>query len=252
MAKHSTLTDPTDLHYAKVRSFTGDPTNVSPDFVDELVIATDTNRIYRATGIDSGQLIELVANSGSGVLVGLSSPTTNPEKEGEIFFNQTLAQLFVSVSNSLGVLWWKPLNYMENICSATISATTDDASINNSAEFSLWYTPFPPSEIESQAFEFSVAARTGLLVGAVDLSPDLNALGRGCYAIGYSFPAPEGVSLLVQASASGVVPDGFELRTSPYVVSANGVQITSYFFFSGQSLGNLDLIVNLVSVSIEL
>lgn len=59
MTKHSTLTNPNDLHYSKIRTFTGDPTGITPDFIDQILTATDTNKVYRATGITIGGLVEL-------------------------------------------------------------------------------------------------------------------------------------------------------------------------------------------------
>ncbi len=60
MTRHSTLTNPNDLHYAKIRTFSGNVANFAPDFIDQLVTATDTNRVYRATGTDAGNLVELL------------------------------------------------------------------------------------------------------------------------------------------------------------------------------------------------
>ncbi len=61
MTKHSTLTNADDLHYAKIRSFTGDPNAITPDFIDQILSATDTNKVYRATGITGGGLVELIS-----------------------------------------------------------------------------------------------------------------------------------------------------------------------------------------------
>lgn len=59
MTRHSTLNNADDLHYAKIRSFTGDPAAITPNFIDQILTATDTNKVYRATGLSSGALIEL-------------------------------------------------------------------------------------------------------------------------------------------------------------------------------------------------
>jgi hypothetical protein len=63
--RHSALTNPSDLHYAKIRSFTGSPASIAPDFVEQILAATDTNKIYRATGTAAGAMVEL-APQGSG------------------------------------------------------------------------------------------------------------------------------------------------------------------------------------------
>lgn len=60
MTKHSTLINPDDLHYAKIRTFSGNVASFAPDFIDQLIAATDTNRVYRATGTAAGNLVELL------------------------------------------------------------------------------------------------------------------------------------------------------------------------------------------------
>lgn len=55
--RHSELT--TDLHYARLRTFTGNPATITPDFADQILTATDTNKVYRATGTNQGALVEL-------------------------------------------------------------------------------------------------------------------------------------------------------------------------------------------------
>jgi hypothetical protein len=66
MTKHSTLTSPDDLHYAKIRTFSGNVANFVPDFIDQLIAATDTNRVYRATGTAAGNLVELLPSVDGG------------------------------------------------------------------------------------------------------------------------------------------------------------------------------------------
>lgn len=65
MTRHSTLTNPNDLHYSKIRTFTGNPSAITPDFADQLLTATDTNKVYRATGASTGDLIELAPTDGN-------------------------------------------------------------------------------------------------------------------------------------------------------------------------------------------
>jgi len=59
--RHSDLINPADLHFAKFKTFSGLPSAITPNFADQLFASTDTNRIYRATGITQGALIELLA-----------------------------------------------------------------------------------------------------------------------------------------------------------------------------------------------
>jgi hypothetical protein len=67
MTRHSTLTNPNDLHYAKIRVFTGNPNVITPDFENQLLTATDTNKVYRATGTSEGALVELSSSEDGGV-----------------------------------------------------------------------------------------------------------------------------------------------------------------------------------------
>ena len=60
MTRHSTLTNPNDLHFSKVKTFAGSVASITPDFVDQIFAATDTNRAYRATGLAAGNLVELL------------------------------------------------------------------------------------------------------------------------------------------------------------------------------------------------
>ncbi|MDX2254683.1 MAG: hypothetical protein NW214_04125 [Pseudanabaenaceae cyanobacterium bins.39] len=91
--RHSELT--TDLHYAKLRTFTGSPANITPNFIDQILCATDTNKVYRATGINQGALIELAPQSQGGgggggssnILVGDSPTVASNPSEGAGFFD---------------------------------------------------------------------------------------------------------------------------------------------------------------------
>ena len=94
MTKHSTLTNANDLHYAKFRSFTGSPNAIAPDFVDQILTATDTNKIYRATGTSIGALIEMSA----------SLPTTGTSDEwiflGEGIHELELGKKYISATSN--------------------------------------------------------------------------------------------------------------------------------------------------------
>lgn len=74
--RHSELTN--DLHYARLRTFTGNPANITPDFFDQILTATDTNKVYRATGTNQGQLVEL------------SPPPVLPEQR--VIFDETFPE----------------------------------------------------------------------------------------------------------------------------------------------------------------
>lgn len=91
--KHSNLNTADKLHYAKVRTFTGDPALVSPDFADQILVATDTNKIYRATGTTTGQLTQTISEVEQtnqtqlvGSVLGLQ---TTPVEVAPLFVGQT-------------------------------------------------------------------------------------------------------------------------------------------------------------------
>lgn len=70
--KHSNLNTADKLHYAKVKTFTGEPSAVTPDFIDQLLVKTETKEQFIATGTNAGQLVKL---SGDG---GGNSPPPSP------------------------------------------------------------------------------------------------------------------------------------------------------------------------------
>lgn len=88
--RHSDLKN--DLHYAKLKTFTGNPATITPDFFDQILTAIDTNKVYRATGTNQGQLVEL------------SPPPVLPEQRvlfDEAFPNpQSQTQLLVRVDQN--------------------------------------------------------------------------------------------------------------------------------------------------------
>jgi len=61
--KHSELNTAEQLHYSKARTFTGSPAVITPDFIDQILVASDTQASYIATGIAQGQLTALKAPS---------------------------------------------------------------------------------------------------------------------------------------------------------------------------------------------
>lgn len=62
MAEHQSVVDPNKLHFSKFREFTGIANQVVPDFTGQILVAVDTNKIYRATGTDAGNIIDLSTN----------------------------------------------------------------------------------------------------------------------------------------------------------------------------------------------
>lgn len=61
--KHSNINSADQLHYAKVRGFTGDPALVVPDFVDQLLVRRDTQEAYVSSGTNAGELFKLLGSA---------------------------------------------------------------------------------------------------------------------------------------------------------------------------------------------
>jgi hypothetical protein len=59
--KHSELNTSESLHFAKIRTFTGLPSQTIPDFTNQLLARADTRQLYLATGTGLGQMVEVVA-----------------------------------------------------------------------------------------------------------------------------------------------------------------------------------------------
>jgi hypothetical protein len=66
--KHSELNTADALHYAKARTFTGEVASVTPDFIDQLLVKSEDNTTWLATGQSQGQLIQLAASGGGSAL----------------------------------------------------------------------------------------------------------------------------------------------------------------------------------------
>jgi len=238
MTKHSTLTNPDDLHYAKVRTFSGSPSAVTPDFPDQILIAWDTNKIYRSTWYNQGDLIEL--KTGGGCAIGNALPS-RPTETGTLFYDQIKGQMYVSVQNSFNDFWWKPIQASSNFLSATFvnSASADGVT---DVLFDLMYSEASIEAIEAGLFSnFTKVALSGIAPTetSIDLSYIFNGTGTGAYILGYSAANPNNVTLTTLFSNISSVPSGFEIRQSPYVLSANGTVIgTQYLYFSGEKPDN--------------
>ena len=227
MTRHSTLTNPNDLHYAKIRCFTGDPNLISPDFPDQLLAATDTNKVYRATGTQAGNLAELSpdggggngGNGGNGIKFNLGSAIA-PDT-----YNQLLIDIYsnrIYRATGLNVGDWLELVGGDNGLPSTIGISTGD--------------PLdPPVQIGQQYFDFAnqtqwVAVRSGSLNGWVEIGDrtdlGLNVVNNSSQSIGdiHVFYADIG--------------NPAEIETSDYTFTNYLGTIGSYF-----SVGNLNNLV---------
>jgi len=59
--KHSELNTGEALHFAKIRTFSGLPSTIRPDFVNQLLAKADTRQLYLGIGLGLGQMVEVIA-----------------------------------------------------------------------------------------------------------------------------------------------------------------------------------------------
>lgn len=232
MPKHSALTNPDDLHYAKVRTFEGDPSSVIPDFPNQILIAWDTNKVYRSTWWNQGDLVEL--KTGGGVTIAPTLPA-RPTETGQFVYVQ--GNLYISVQNQFNDYWWKLVNEPSDFLDATFSNLVTTYGIS-SVTFSLMYSEASIAEIESgQISNFTKVALAdiGETSTPVDLSSVFTSTGVGAYVLGFSADNPSNLNLFATFAIVSPLSTGFKLRNSPYVLSVNGNPIgTEYLYFSGE------------------
>jgi hypothetical protein len=220
MTKHSTLTDPNDLHYAKLRTFIGNPLNVLPDFLDELIIASDTDKIYRSIGTTAGALVELSPQgnqgnqSGSLISTGLYLPSYQATSVGELYFEILRKRLWISVrANSLS--GWVPVIRRFHIYEyLNIEVSLDEGGLEG--YFELWANSNPSaSDLDTN-------------LGVIDAGHPENGAdgliakyGSGTFAIRFvETQNPNSVGWQSRTTAGSLQ----ELRQ----VQVNGVQISDY------------------------
>jgi len=232
MPKHSALTNPDDLHYAKVRTFGGDPSIVAPDFPNQILIAWDTNKVYRATWYNQGDLVELKTGGSVSILNAL--PTIRPTEKGQLIYVQ--GSLYISVQNQFNDYWWKLVNEPSDFLEATFSNSATPYGIST-VTFSLMYSEASIAEIEAGLFSnFTKVALADIAETAtpVDLSSVFTSTGAGAYVLGFSASNPSNLNLFTTFSSLTPI-NGFELRNSPYILNVNGNPIgTEYLYFSGE------------------
>ncbi|WP_103666417.1 hypothetical protein [Pseudanabaena sp. BC1403] len=106
MARHSKLTNPDDLHYAKIRTFSGNVADFVPDFIDQLIAATDTNRVYRATGLAAGNLVELLpsvdGDGGSSKVRFFNGIAIAPDNLEQLLIDTTTNRVYRAIGLDVG------------------------------------------------------------------------------------------------------------------------------------------------------
>lgn len=249
MPRHSTLTNFDDLHYAKIRTFEGNPSDVIANFPDQILIARDTNKVYRSTWYDDniyqGALAELKTGGGVQILEALPA---RPTETGQFVYVQ--GNLYISVQNQFNDYWWKLVNEPSDFIEATFFNFVDYSYGISSVTFSLWFSEKPIEEIDG-GFNFTKIALADIQVSEtpLDLSSVFTSTGPGAYALNCS-TTPAFSFLATSFSFSSPI-DGFQVRYSPNILFANGQPMlsTQYMYFSGEKpniksgfLGRLDAI----------
>jgi len=199
MTRHSTLTNATDLHYAKVRTFTGSPSLVTPDFVDQILIASDTNKIFRATSTATGDITETQSTSanGNGLSINVFSgePNFPSAAIGEIYFDQSNRDFWVSINNAGEPLW---------ILASKTVPTPEPMTSGSNLIYSFgeagqypevdldWQYIYCSTVIEDRNLQTNLDALSCIDVGK-DLQTAINTNGAGIYAFTYWVIDPNGV-----------------------------------------------------------
>lgn len=202
--RHSALTNRDDLHYAKVRLFTGNPAVIAPDFIDQLLIASDTNKLYRATSTNAGGLTPLVAvpdgsgNGGSIAITGEGTPQTPPTAIGETYFDYSSGVFWCSVNQSGNPAW------MSSVPPIVVGSVSESISELQSV--------FPDA-----SGYFTVYHQTGIL--PVPQTIEINTFNQ----IG---SASSGLEALIAQHGQGAYAFGFELNDPNSEVSIYQISIT--------------------------
>lgn len=71
--KHSDLNTADALHYAKARTFTGSAALITPDFINQILVKSEDQTAWIATGQNQGQLIQVAASNGGSIAIDTSA-----------------------------------------------------------------------------------------------------------------------------------------------------------------------------------
>jgi len=241
MTRHSTLTNPNDLHYAKVRTFSGDPNLVYPDFADQLLIASDSKRIYASTSTDQGAIVQLVANIGENLVASVeltnSPPTIRPNASGKLLLDTSSNSFYASVLNPVGVYWWRRVADLKPFLISSFSTGGVNAT-STDLLFKWFYSPFTDLEIASAPFDFTleIATISGVQESSLDFSDLVYTYGPGAYTIGYEILNPsafDGLNLSTQVLSLYDIEyqGGSGVRSNPSSLTCNGLQVSSDYLY---------------------
>jgi hypothetical protein len=207
-------------NYTLVTTFSGSLSSVTPDFINQLFAATDTNKIYRATGTEQGNLIELSPSPSAQQILttGNQYPFNFPEFVGQQYLDTGTGLLFFA--KGLSPLDWRPV-YEELQIDITISNSTGQSSMT----FDLWYSPEEPTD----GFNFTNQVATGLQSSTNYLTNAIQKAGIGFYAITPTFADP---TVITRSSTSYIehpidTRQIFSTQNLTGTFTANGQAISS-------------------------
>ncbi len=196
--RHSELI--TDLHYSKVRQFSGNPQDATPDFVGELMVQTETKQLYIATGTAAGALEAvgaLAIGGDAAIQFGNGRPTNTPSKVGLTHVDLQLTypsrpvywavrtnspngwisdRVWLDVNATFSNLSSQPSPSVFRLLYADVLATSPDPSFASSGEYPL--TLGSPVSFGSGygAFNFALG---GAIAFGFDLDPSVKVLISG-------------------------------------------------------------------------
>jgi hypothetical protein len=248
------LTNADELHYAKVRTFTGSPALVTPDFVDQILIATDTNKIFRANSTATGSIVESLAsasntNNALALDVFTSSPDFPAAAIGQICFDQTNREFWVAVNNAGEPLWAstaKPILTPEPMTVTGANLIYSFGEADQYPEVDLdWQFIFCNTVIEDRSQETDLDVLDCIEVGK-DLQTAINTHGPGVYAYSYWTIDPNGVltswdRIDVQIYFGGVPTNNVsgDLSSFAVPVGRNGISSQALYLSPFRRLGDM-------------
>lgn len=207
-------------NYTLVSTFAGSPTLIVPDFIDQLFAATDTNKIYRATGTTQGALVELspTVNTQQALVQASGYPYYLPEFIGQKYFDQETSVLFFAKGLN-NVADWRPV-YEDMEIAINISNPEG----TGSTLFNLYYSAEEPTD----GFNFDFVVAFNLPFGTTYGLRAIQQAGIGFYAI-----APTIADATIPICTTGYKEQALGNRsiisttTIPGSLTANGQRISS-------------------------
>jgi hypothetical protein len=224
MGNHANLTN--DLHYAKVRTFADVPNEVTPDFIDEILVGAD-NQAYRAIGTYEGAVLPLMANPAQGTTIkGLGYPEFVPSAVGVQYFDMDTGKGFLSTGISSSRDWHLITYPIDGLLQLQKNANEDS---NDFLKLHVFHTK-AESAIVGQGFAFGEAITSidyPFTQTSIGISNVIRMNGLGTYGFGVEFSAGYTGVNAVSVLATG---SGHTLASSPLtgLVAGNGINLISW------------------------